>query len=210
LLRNIRIDGKEEKMIQRYFAGDLRPDQEKSWKAEDGLFILYANHLTALAEKELEIKRLSVDLSVNATMMARQCDLAREAEREALSSKWKNDEWAKDVLRLTETIKYLCGIAVKGEGREINEDETVEQFVLSYVKKCEQQIVALKDENERLRKALIALLPGFSKVKDKQIAALQEREKVLVARLHTHGDIETDKEDALRGGEEQKEGREGI
>ena len=34
-----------------------------------------------------------------------------------------------------------------------------------------------------------------------QIASLQEREKVLIGRLHTHGDIETDKEDALRGEE---------
>ena len=35
-------------MIQRYFAGDLLPDQEKSWKAEDGLFVLYADHFAAL------------------------------------------------------------------------------------------------------------------------------------------------------------------
>jgi len=34
-----------------------------------------------------------------------------------------------------------------------------------------------------------------------QIAALQEREKVLIGRLQSHGDVETDREDALRGEE---------
>jgi len=34
-----------------------------------------------------------------------------------------------------------------------------------------------------------------------RIVALQEREKVLIQRLQSHGDIETDKEEALRGGE---------
>jgi len=37
----------------------------------------------------------------------------------------------------------------------------------------------------------------------RQITALQERERVLIDRLHTHGDVETDKEEALRGGEEK-------
>ena len=42
-------------------------------------------YLAGLAEKDKEISRLSGDLSANATMLSRQCDLAREAEREALS-----------------------------------------------------------------------------------------------------------------------------
>ena len=33
-----------------------------------------------------EIERLSSDLSANATMLARQCDLAREAERQLLAA----------------------------------------------------------------------------------------------------------------------------
>ncbi len=37
-------------MIQRYFAGELRPDQKKSWKAEDGIFVLYADHLATIEQ----------------------------------------------------------------------------------------------------------------------------------------------------------------
>ena len=33
--------------------------------------------------------------------------------------------------------------------------------------------------------------------RDKQIAALQERERTLIGRLQVHGDMETDKEEAL-------------
>jgi len=35
-----------------------------------------------------------------------------------------------------------------------------------------------------------------------QIAALQERERILIGRLRSHGDVETDREEALRGEEE--------
>ncbi len=42
-----------------------------------------------------------------------------------------------DMLRLIETIKYLRGIAERGLGREIRDDETIEQFVLGYVKQLE-------------------------------------------------------------------------
>jgi hypothetical protein len=38
----------------------------------------------ATENKDAEIQRLSAELSVNATMLARQCDMAREAERELL------------------------------------------------------------------------------------------------------------------------------
>ena len=86
-----------------------------------------------------EINRLKIALA----------EKDEKIKRQALSSKRENDEWAKDVLRLTETIKYLCGIAVKGEKREINEDETVEQFVLGYVKKCEQHLATLTTERDR-------------------------------------------------------------
>ena len=42
-----------------------------------------------------------------------------------------------EVLRLIETIKYVVGIAERGEGRTMRDDETVEQFVLGYVNKLE-------------------------------------------------------------------------
>jgi len=47
---------------------------------------------------------------------------------------------ANDILRLLETIKYVQGIAVRGEGRPQGDDETVEAFVLGYVKKLEARI----------------------------------------------------------------------
>ena len=60
-----------------------------------------------LTEKDKEIERLSGDLSVNATMMARQCDLAREAERKALSSKREVREKEKQIAALTAELKSL-------------------------------------------------------------------------------------------------------
>lgn len=47
------------------------------------------------------------------------------------------------VLRLIETINYLVGIAERGEGRTIRDDETPEMFVLGYVKKVESALDAL-------------------------------------------------------------------
>uniref|UniRef100_A0A6H1ZIW1 Uncharacterized protein n=1 Tax=viral metagenome TaxID=1070528 RepID=A0A6H1ZIW1_9ZZZZ len=60
-----------------------------------------------LTEKDKEIERLSGDLSVNATMMARQCDLAREAEREALSSKREAREKEEKIQAAMEAGKML-------------------------------------------------------------------------------------------------------
>ena len=44
------------------------------------------------------------------------------------------------VLRLIDTIKYLVGIAERGEGRKARDDELPEQFVLGYVKRLEEAI----------------------------------------------------------------------
>lgn len=43
-----------------------------------------------------------------------------------------------EVDRLLKTVKYLIGIAERGAGRKMRNDETVEQFVLSYVRSLEQ------------------------------------------------------------------------
>lgn len=43
-----------------------------------------------------------------------------------------------EVSRLLETVKYLIGIAERGAGRKMREDETTEQFVLGYVQSLEQ------------------------------------------------------------------------
>lgn len=45
---------------------------------------------------------------------------------------------AQEAMRLIDTVKYLRGIAERGEGRAMRDDETVEQFVLGYVKRLEQ------------------------------------------------------------------------
>ena len=44
-----------------------------------------------------------------------------------------------EVDRLLKTVKYLIGIAERGTVRKMRDDETVEQFVLSYVQALEQQ-----------------------------------------------------------------------
>lgn len=51
---------------------------------------------------------------------------------------YEPDVDAATMLRLIKTIKYLVGIAERGEGRKIADDETPEQFVLGYVKRLEQ------------------------------------------------------------------------
>jgi hypothetical protein len=45
-------------------------------------------------------------------------------------------DW-EEVQRLLKTIRYVQGIAERGEGRKMRDDETLEQFLLAYVKKLE-------------------------------------------------------------------------
>lgn len=47
-------------------------------------------------------------------------------------------ELAQGVLTLTKTVRYLVGIAERGEGRAMGGDETAEQFVLRYVQRLEK------------------------------------------------------------------------
>jgi len=54
--------------------------------------------------------------------------------------------------------------------------------------------VKVFQDDTKMRKAHIEHL-------EKQIASLQERERTLIGRLQAHGDIETDREETLRGGE---------
>lgn len=65
----------------------------------------------------------------------------RTAEEKAAALEpwgYEPDVDAATMLRLIKTIKYLVGIAERGEGRKIADDETPEQFVLGYVKRLEQ------------------------------------------------------------------------
>lgn len=49
------------------------------------------------------------------------------------------DGWH-EVDRLLKTVKYLIGIAERGDGRAMRDDETTEQFVLGYVKRLESKL----------------------------------------------------------------------
>jgi len=44
--------------MERYYAGELRSDQKESWKADDGIFVLYTDHLATL-DKLDEVKSLA-------------------------------------------------------------------------------------------------------------------------------------------------------
>lgn len=64
---------------------------------------------------------------------------------------WTTEECA----RVLKTLQYVIGIAERGAGRKMREDETVEAFVLSYVRRLERSSQA--DAVEALRMALDAL-----------------------------------------------------
>jgi hypothetical protein len=101
---------------------------------------------------------------------------ARDRLIESLGQKLAESDTA--TLRLIETIKYLVGIAERGEGRKQLDGETVETFVLGYVKRIEQQLGECKAKLE-MAEAVIAgdgaLITGL---KD-DLAECQAREKVL-------------------------------
>ena len=91
-----------------------------------------------------------------------------------------------DMLRLIETIKYLRGIAERGLGREIRDDETIEQFVLGYVKQLEDSTVRTKDlTDDEERKIITETVEGvttselamFKAVARSVIAAYKEKNK---------------------------------
>jgi hypothetical protein len=82
-------------------------------------------------------------------------------EREVKSNRaWREEceslrqqlaESDKSTLRLLETIKYLAGIAERGEGRKQLDGETVERFVLGYVKRIEQQLAECQAKVQKYR-----------------------------------------------------------
>ena len=47
--------------MQKYFAGELRPDQEKSWRAEDGIFVLTSKAALEIAARDKKIDLLITD-----------------------------------------------------------------------------------------------------------------------------------------------------
>jgi hypothetical protein len=61
------------------------------------------------------------------------------ALEEALAKQEQGEPvWSlEDCVRTLKTLNYIEGIAVKGEGRQMREDESLEQFILGYVKRLE-------------------------------------------------------------------------
>ena len=43
--------------VQRYFAGELRPDQEQSWLAEDGIFVKHSKYEEDIEELKVELHK---------------------------------------------------------------------------------------------------------------------------------------------------------
>lgn len=105
--------------------------------------------------------------------VGRICDLKAELAQ----ARTERDDHARDMLRLLATIKYLRGIAVRGEGREARDDETVEAFVLGYVKRIEA-------ERDKYHDALIARHGG------EPIALLSELDEARAERDALRADAE--------------------
>ena len=66
------------------------------------------------------------------------------------------------VLRLIDTIKYLVGIAERGEGRKARDDELPEQFVLGYVKRLEAALAEPSEPHAWSEAAIDEYLDGYS------------------------------------------------
>lgn len=50
-----------------------------------------------------------------------------------------------EVLKLLSAVKYIIGIAERGEGRAMREDESAESFVLGYVKRLEAKLATVPE-----------------------------------------------------------------
>jgi hypothetical protein len=70
------------------------------------------------------------------------------------------------VLRLIDTIKYLVGIAERGEGRKARDDELPEQFVLGYVKRLEAALAEPSEPVAWTESAIDEYLSGYSLIGD--------------------------------------------
>ena len=65
-------------MMQRYFAGELRPDQLESWRAPDGIFYLVSEVDAAMKEREAEWVGIATEeMNKNGKLRA---ENARQAE----------------------------------------------------------------------------------------------------------------------------------
>ena len=124
-----------------------------------GYYILDADHLAALAEKDMEHGNQLIQLE--------------KIANEVLNG-------YKDKVVMLKAEKEKLQKAYFDRGQEILDLETA---------------VKVFQDDTAMRKTHIEHL-------EKQIAFLQEREKVLIGRLRSYGDVETYREEALRGKKE--------
>ena len=80
--------------MQKYFAGELRPDQEKSWRAEDGIFVLTSKAALEIAARDKKIDLLITDKELDRqeifTLSAElECYKLNPDEKTKLISKWQ-------------------------------------------------------------------------------------------------------------------------
>lgn len=107
---------------------DVEADSCQDWKNLDGAV---AWHL---------IERHADNWQEVWAMMEAWLRARYSAPNSAAQDKAEALEMARGIERLTATVRYLVGIAERGEGRKIAGNETVEQFVLGYVKKLESRL----------------------------------------------------------------------
>jgi uncharacterized small protein (DUF1192 family) len=81
-----------------------------------------------------------------------------------------NAELLTDLDRVLTTSRYLIGIAERGEGRPMAEDETAERFVLGYVKRLEAELAKCKASLAAIYVMADRVSPGT--IRDECIAAV--------------------------------------
>jgi hypothetical protein len=106
--------------------------------------------VSELANAHNEIERLTGELTLwqnraegRAQALQRVTDEWSAQFKEIERLRERDAQWALDVLRLTESLRYLIGIAERGFGRKITDAETDRAFVLSYVQGLEAEIERL-------------------------------------------------------------------
>ena len=85
---------------------------------------------------------------------ARDADLVLlAASKEITRLRAENTELLTDLDRVLTTLRYLIGIAERGAGRPMAEDETAESFVLGYVKRLEAELAEVLAANTDMQNA---------------------------------------------------------
>lgn len=93
--------------------------------------VVYANGNAVY--KNVAAEALKIEEAIYGEVWAAMLAVAPQPAHAQAEPTWTPDECA----RVLETLRYVQGIAERGEGRQMREDETLEAFVLGYVKRLE-------------------------------------------------------------------------